>query len=276
MLKLKNLLKFAVLILLFSCKSVPDDIIMFHDLNKGKVLSGSEINRTNYNITIRPESSLNIIVSSASTMDYQLKEQFNLLPLTSLDPQTMRVSNEMTFQRYRVDENGEINYPVLGKFKVQGLTCFEVESILIDSLKQKLSDPVVKVYIVMDSIKVFGEVNQPGALTVVDKYHYSILDAIADAGDINEFGDRKRVKLLREEEGKISSAILDLTSTDVFISPYFYLKEKDIIVVDPNRARKKNSQYGVADNYKLSVISTIIGTISTLTSLIIVAINSGK
>jgi polysaccharide export outer membrane protein len=275
MLKSKNLLKFAVLILLFSCKSVPDDIIMFYDLNKGKVLSGSEINRTNYNIIIRPENLLNIIVSSASTADYQLKEQFNLLPLTSLDPQAMRVSDDMAFQRYRVDENGEIDYPVFGKFKVGGLTCFEVESLLSDSLKQRLSDPVVRVYISMDNIKVFGEVHKPGLLGT-GKYHYSILDAIADAGDINEFGDRKRVKLLREEEGKISSVILDLTSTDIFSSPYFYLKEKDVIVVDQNRVRKKNSQYGAADNYKLSVISTIIGTISTLTSLVIVAITSTR
>jgi polysaccharide export outer membrane protein len=244
---------------------------MFNDLNKGNILSGTEINRANYNITIQPENTLNIVVSSSSLADFQLKEQFNVVPLTSIDPQTTRISNEMSFQRYRVDRNGEIDYPVFGKIMVQGLTSVEVEDLLKDSLKQKVSDPIVKVSVLMDSIKVFGEVTQPGAIVVADKYHYSILDAIADAGDITEYGDRKRVKLLREEDGKIFSTILDLTSSSVFSSPYFYLKEKDIIIVDPNKARKKDSQYGVSDNYKLSVISTIIGTLSTITSFIILA-----
>jgi polysaccharide export outer membrane protein len=273
MIKSVRLMQCLLLISLFACKSVPDDLIMFDNLNKGAVLSNVEINDTNYeSLVIEPENTLSVTVSSADVRDYELKEQFNILPLTSFNPITARVTGDMAFQNYRVDANGEIDYPVFGKIKVAGLTNIEVEQLLLEKLKTKLTAPQVRVYVDKESIKIFGEVGNPG-IQSISKRHFSIIDALANAGGITANGDKKHVKLIREENGQLTSVMLDMTSTDIFSSPYFYLKQKDIIVVDPNHKRLRDSLYGSADNYRLSIISTIIGAVSTIVSIIVVATN---
>jgi polysaccharide export outer membrane protein len=179
----------------------------------------------------------------------------------------------MEFQSYSVDRNGEIDFPVLGKIKVGGLTHFELESLLEEKLKIHMSEPIVKVVILYNLVKIFGEVRTPGAYHIGNRDRYSIMDALSDAGDITSYGDKKRLKLIREDNGRLESVVLDLTSTDIFTSPYFYLKRNDILVVDPNQMRRRDAQYGMADNYRLSVISTIIGSVSIIASMIILAVN---
>jgi polysaccharide export outer membrane protein len=246
---------------------------MFDDLNKGKNLTGIVINSLNDKPTIQPDNVLHIIVSSGNILDSKTYEQFNLLPITPLDPGLTRVSSEMQFQSYYVDNNGEIEFPKFGKIKVQGLTHFELENLLKEKLKQHISDPAVRVNIMFNEVKIFGEVAMPGKYNIDNRERFSILDALSTAGGITSFGDKKSIKLIREENGHIESVILDLTSTDIFTSPYYYLKQKDILIVDPNKTRKKDAQYGSADNYRLSVISTIIGSVSIITSMIILAFN---
>jgi polysaccharide export outer membrane protein len=262
-----------MLLLLFSCKSVPDDLIMFKDLNNSKMRSEIDLNSTNSEVTIQPYNILRIIVSSGTVRDFDLKEQYNLLPLSSIDPTAARVSSDMEFQQYYVDKNGEIEFPKLGKIKAQGLAYYELEDLLKEQLKEKLSDPFVKVLIHNNRVKVLGEVGAPGVYDIENRQHYSILDAVADAGGITAYGDKKHIKLIREEDGKLQSTLLDLTSSSVFSSQYFYLKQNDVVVVDPNSQRQKDSQYGMSDNYKLSIISTIIGTASTLFSIGIILWN---
>jgi len=269
MIKSKYLPVFFLLVLLFSCKSIPNDMIMFNDLNNGRNLTGTVVNTENDKPTILPGDGLRIIVSSENIIDTKTFEQFNLLPLTPLDPALIRVSNDMTFQNYTVDENGEIEFPKLGIIKVKGLFYFELEALLQEKLRQYISAPIVRVSIFANYVKIFGEVNLPGIYVIGNRYNYSILDALASAGGITTSGDKKRVKLIREENGRLESAVLDLTTSDIFTSPYYHVKQNDIIVVDPNSTRRKDAQYGSADNYRLSVISTIIGSVSIIASMII-------
>ena len=276
MIKLKYLPVFFLMALLFSCKSIPDDFIMFNDLNKGKSLNGTVINPANEKTVILPGNVLQIIVSSENLMDTKILEQFNLLPLTSIDPTLTRVGSDMAFQTYTVNEIGEIEFPKAGKIKVQGLTHFELEAFLQGNLKQYISNPVVRVNIRQNWIRVFGEVNIPGLYSIQNRFRYSILDALAEAGGITTAGDKKRVKLIREEDGKLESVVLDLTTSNVFTSPYYYMKPNDVIIVDPNSTRRKDAQYGSADNYRLSVISTILGSVSVLVSMVLLVINNAK
>ncbi|MDR1633282.1 MAG: polysaccharide export protein [Dysgonamonadaceae bacterium] len=276
MIKVKYLPFVFFVVLLFSCKSVPEDLIMFNDLNRGRNLTGTAINMENSTTTILPGNTLRIIVSSGSVMDTKTYDMFNLLPVTPIDPATTRVSNDMEFQSYTVDENGEIDFPKLGKIKVQGLTHFELEALLQKKLKSYMSDPVVRVSIERNFIKIFGEVQTPGLFSIENRHNYTILEALAQAGGITSFGDKKQVKLIREENGRLESVVLDLTSSDIFTSPYYHLKQNDIIVVDPNAMRRKDAQYGASDNYKLAVISTIIGTLSSTLTIVFLLLDRTK
>jgi polysaccharide export outer membrane protein len=232
------------------------------------------VNTENSIIPILPENVLRIVVSSGSVYDTKTFDQFNLLPIIPSTPTaTMAsVSNEMEFQSYTVDDKGEIDFPKIGKMKVQGLTYFELEALLQEKLKSYMSDPVVRVSIMRKYIKIFGEVQSPGFIDIGNWHNYTILNALAQAGGITSVGDKKRVKLIREENGRLESVVLDLTSSDIFTSPYYHLKQNDIIVVDPNAMRRKDAQYGASDNYRLAVISTIVGTLSsTLTIIFLLA-----
>jgi polysaccharide export outer membrane protein len=242
----------------------------------GRNLSGTVINTEIGDAAILPGNTLRIIVSSTNLLDTKEFKQFNLLPLISIDPSITRVSNDMTFQSYKVDEDGYIEFPILGKIKVQGLTHIELETLLQGKLKQYISDPIVKISIGRNWVKVFGEVGAPGLHSIDTKFRYSILDVLAEAGGITSYGDKKRIKLIREENGRLESAMLDLTSSDIFTSPYYYLKPNDIIVVDLNSRRKKDAQYGASDNYKLSIISTIVGSVSIIASMIIAITSTNK
>jgi len=276
MIKLKYLPFFFWMVLLFSCKSVPNDLIMFNDLNKGKSLNGMVIDSTNEKVTILPGNVLRIIVSSGNLLDTKTFEQFNLLPLTSAEPSMTRTTNDMVFQTYTVDENGEIEFPRFGRIKVQGLTHFELEDFLQEKLRQYISDPLVRVNVSRNMVRIFGEVGMPGTYSIENKFRYSIMDALAEAGGITTSGDKKRVKLIREENGQMESVVLDLTTSNIFTSPYYFMKPNDIIVVDPNSTRRKDAQYGSADNYRLSVISTIIGSISFVVSMYMIYQTSKK
>jgi len=271
MIKLKHLPVFFLMALLFSCKSVPDDYILFKDLNNGRNLNGTVINPTNDSVFIVQGNVLRIIVSSENILDSKTFEQFNLLPVTPIDPALTRISNDMEFQTFSVDGNGEIEFPKFGKMKVQGLTHFGLEAILQGKLKQYMSNPVVRVNISQNWVKVLGEVAVPGLYPVENRYHYSIIDVFAAAGGITTTGDKKHIKLIREDNGKLESTVLDLTTSDIFTSPYYYVKPNDIVVVDPNATRRKDAQYGSADSFRLSAISSIVGTISGVITIVILA-----
>ncbi|MDR2690764.1 MAG: polysaccharide biosynthesis/export family protein [Dysgonamonadaceae bacterium] len=271
MMKLKYLSFIFFMVLLFSCKSVPDDLIMFKDLTQGRNLTGTFVNTENSKAVILPGNVLRIVVSSGNVMDAKTYDQFNLLPITPSTPAVSAssgASGEMEFQTYTVDEKGEIDFPKFGKIKVQGLTHFDLEALLLEKLKPHMSDPVVRVSITQNYVKVLGEVEEPGLIEIENRHNYSVVDAIAEAGGITAVGDRKRVKLIREENGRLESVILDLTSSDIFTSPYYYLKQNDILVIDMNSTRRKDAQYGTSDNYKLAVISTIVGALSSTLTII--------
>ncbi|MDR3339264.1 MAG: polysaccharide biosynthesis/export family protein [Candidatus Symbiothrix sp.] len=274
------LLLFAV-IFLYSCKSAPTHITYLENVEKGNTIANFQLNKLNSERVIGADNILSIVVSTANITDAMVLEQFNLVPLTS---EKIGISGNSTssiespFQPYIVDKKGYINYPVLGQINVAGLTVTDLRDLLIEKLSAHLSQPVVTIEILNNKVKVMGEVFKPGIYEVIDNSSFSIFDALAAASDITISGDKKHVKLLRENNGEMELAVLDLTSTAIFSSPYYYLKNNDIIIVDPNVIRKKDSTYGMADNYRLSVISTIIGVASLITSTVItiVTINTRK
>lgn len=148
--------------------------------------------------------------------------------------------NSASNMGYLVDANGFIDYPVVGKLKVSGLTLRQLKELLSDKLTAYVKSPVVEANIINYRITVLGEVNRPGTV-ISPNQKMSIVDAIAAAGDMPITGRKDNVLIVRETEGKREFARLNLNSKNVFNSPYFYLKQNDLIYVEPARIRRQES-----------------------------------
>lgn len=171
-------------------------------------------------------------------------------------------------QTYIVDAKGDIQFPKLGTIHVAGMTTEGLREYLTKEISKSVEDPFVKVQLVSFCVNVLGEVASPGRKGIGTE-RFSILDAIAAAGDITPYGKRDNVLLVREENGQRTFHRFDLTSSEALKSPYFYLQQNDVVYVEPNKIRTDNAKYNQNNAYKLSVISTIVSACSVVASLII-------
>lgn len=165
---------------------------------------------------------------------------------------------------YLVDEFGEIDFPVLGKVKLGGLTRREAS----DFMKKKLSTYVVDVGVNIAfsnfRVSVLGEVRSPGVFTLPQE-RITVLEALAMAGDMTRYGVRSNVLLVRERDGVKETHRLDLTSDSLLNSPHYYLTQNDVLYVEPNNSQVRDSNFGQNTNVFISVTSILI----TITTLII-------
>ncbi len=165
---------------------------------------------------------------------------------------------------YRVDADGYIDYPVVGKIKVAGLTLRQVKDILSVKLKEYVKDPVVEASIINYKVTVMGEVPHPGSI-ITPNHKISVIDALAAAGDITITGRKDNVLVIRETEGKREFARLNLNSRTVFSSPYYYLKQNDIVYVEPARLKRQESNDFL--KFYLPAITTLVSTFLTIYSI---------
>jgi len=217
-----------------------------------------------------------LITVSATTLGQENVAQFNLPPLTYYSAGETNLQKPATIRTYIVDKNGQIDFPVIGQITLEGLTKMQAIALLKKLISDYINDPIINLRFMSFKINVLGEVRSPG-------FHYasnekmSILDAIGYAGDLTLYGDRKNILLLRENSnGTIAHIRFDLTSADLYTSPYFYLQQNDIIIVEPNRTRQLDSKYGVADGYKFSIYSMVFSAVSIIASTFIAIISIGK
>lgn len=171
-------------------------------------------------------------------------------------------------QTYLVNTRGDIDFPQLGWIHVAGMTVEELQDYLTRRIGQMIDNPIVTVELVNFRVSVLGEVLKPGPVRVT-RTRYSILDALADAGDMTPYGERQDVLLIREENGNQKRVLLDITSSDLLTSEYYYLQPNDYIYVKPNKVREGNAKYDSNKSYKLSMISTVVSASSVIASLII-------
>ena len=137
---------------------------------------------------------------------------------------------------FLVDKNGEIDLSVIGKVKVRGLTTFQARDLIKDSAAVVYKNPNVQVRFANFKVTVLGEVNRPASY-VVPNEKVSVLDALGLAGDLTIFGRRENVTLIRDNNGKKEFARLNLNSKEIFNSPYYYLKQNDVLYVEPNKGK---------------------------------------
>lgn len=171
-------------------------------------------------------------------------------------------------QTYLVNTRGDIDFPQLGWIHVAGMTVEELQDYLTDRIGKMIDNPIVTVELVNFRVSVLGEVLKPGPVRVT-RTRYSILDALADAGDMTPYGLRDQVLLIRDNNGVQERVQLDLTSSEVLTSPYFYLQPNDYIYIKPNKIREANARYNSESGQRLQVVSTVVSAASVIASLMI-------
>ena len=253
---------FLVALVLCSCSSTK--LAYFDDLNDTDM---GTVGNVDYNIRLAPTDELLITVTSEipeATMVYNLP-----ISNPALKFEIANVTSTNTKQQtYIVDKKGDINFPVLGKLHVEGMTTSEVAEMLTRKIAEEVEAPYVRVELVNFKIKVLGEVDEPGSYKM-ESERVSILDALAEAGDMTVYGRRDNVLLVREENGVRSYHRLNLNDSKILESPYFYLQQNDVIYVEPGDAKKGQAEFNQNNTYKVSIVSTIITGLSVIASLVI-------
>ena len=164
---------------------------------------------------------------------------------------------------YLVEADGTINFPLIGEIKVAGMTRRQLVSLIQNSLEKGnyIKDPVVTVRFLNFHISILGEVNRPGTYNISTE-RITLFEALSLAGDLTIHGRRNRVAVVRETNGVRTILYHDLRSRDIFQSPDYYLKQNDMVYVEPNRVRAESSVQNQFTN-----VGTWISLISFLASM---------
>ncbi|MEZ5039022.1 MAG: polysaccharide biosynthesis/export family protein [Saprospiraceae bacterium] len=190
-------------------------------------------------LKIQPEDLLRITVHSANPIaaqPYNLENIQQSNQATAFQTQASQGNTLELFMGYFVDQTGAIDFPGLGRIQVGGMTLDQAKFEIYKLLQPFLNDAVVNIRFLNFKVTVTGEVNAPGAIKLTNK-RVTLLEAIAQAGDLSPYASRTNVLIMREQEGKRTYTRINLQSPDIFSSPYFYLQQNDFIYVEPLRAR---------------------------------------
>ena len=209
--------------------------------NTGNAVYFSKVKNTEYVErveSLEPVIQKNDLLSiTIASLNPDATEFFNILNESRV--RTTSATNSISQAvGYLVDQDGNIQFPFLGKVKAAGLTKKALkESIRSELVNRKLLiDPIVDIRYLNYKVSVLGEVARPSVLTVPNE-KITLLEALGLAGDLTIYANRDNVLLIREEQGKKKLVRLDLTSDELFSSPYYYLKSNDIVYVEPNKTK---------------------------------------
>lgn len=231
---------------LFTSCSTPQDITYFQDVNTGTVIDPAK----QLSIRVRPEDKLSIMVSA---QDPALSSLFNLVSSQtqlnrsvanagSISTDASAGSSQTSY--YTVSESGDISFPVLGKLHIEGMKRSEVAEYIEKRLRESdlIKDPIVTVEFLNTAVSVLGEVASPGRYSF-NKDRLTLVDALAMAGDLSVNGRRDNVIVFREGDGGTQQTYrVDLTDMrSLAASPVYYLQQNDVIYVEPNDKKKRET-----------------------------------
>lgn len=267
----RGLIAGMIAIVMTGC-GVPKGVAYFQDMDSTVILETAQ----NAPIKVKPGDKLSIVVKSK---DPQLSALFNLPVYSSRVGQGASVngsgaelrpytgSQSESVASYTVSSSGDIDFPVLGTMKVAGMTRSELAGFIKGELmgRELVKDPTVVVEFLSTGINIIGEVNRPGRYDL-NRDNLNIIEALSLAGNLTINGQRENVKVVRIEDGKVNTYVLNLTDAASLVkSPAFYLAQNDVIYVEPNAQRKRSST--VNGNNALSV-SFWVSVASLLTSVV--------
>lgn len=213
---------------------------------------------------IQTDDILSINIFTLNPQTGVIVNQAASAPLLGGNTSTAAVSQQST--GFLVDKNGEIELSLVGKIKVAGLTTYEARELIREKVSRDYKEPNVQLRFANFKVSVLGEVTAPSTYTLPNE-KVSILDALSMAGDLTIYGKRENVMIIRDNEGKKEFARLNLNSSEIFNSPFYYLKQNDVIYVEPNKRKVSASN---------SAQIQTIGVIASVLSVIVIAITNFK
>jgi len=255
----KKTIPFLFVLLVFSCK--PREELVYYQ-NIDGLASSEKLN--SYEIKIQPDDLLMIIVS-ADNPESALPFNLSTISIPSAY-NTMASRGQETMQSYLVDTNGFIDFPVLGKLKVGGLSRSELMQLLEAKISAYIKNPIINIRLTNFKVSVQGEVTNPGTFSV-NSDRVTLIEAISMAKDLTIYGKRDNILIIREVNGVKSYNRVDLTKADFINSPFYYLAQNDVVYVEPNKVRINGAAVGSNTGVIISVTSLVI----TLITLIVTA-----
>jgi hypothetical protein len=247
-----------MVVLLAAC-SAPKEVLYLQDIS----LIKEEAIDKSYEVIIHKDDLLAIIVNNK---DPELALPFNM-PLVSYQIGGQNVSQQRLVG-YLVNQDGNIDFPILGEIHVEGLTRMQATELIKKRLieEELIKDPIVTVQFLNFKVSVIGEVGRPGTFDISGD-RITLLEALSMAGDLTIYGRRDRVAVIREKDGKRSILYHDLRSSDIFQSPCYYLQQNDIVYVEPNNA--KTGQSRINSNNSVGVWLSGVSVLASITSLLV-------
>lgn len=253
-----NLIKGLLLALLsslfFSCANQRDYVYFQKSENDSTLIQSA----TSYTPTLVPGD---VIAIGVSATDPDVVKPFNVPSQAGVVAQ----STNTTVPTYLIDEQGEIDFPVLGNVKVSGLSSMEAIKVLKDKIKTYVNNPILTLKIQNHKVTVLGEVKVPGVYPIPNE-KLTLTEALAMAGDLQISGVRKNVLVVREVNGIRTETRVDLTSRHLFSSPVYYLRHNDVVYVEPSKGKILSSsptiQYASLAIVTMSLIVNIINVLA--------------
>ena len=237
------------IVLLSSCTS-PKEIVYFQDAGDFETIVG--------NNTFEPKFKVDDLVSiHISTLDPEASIPFN--PMRGPAEGGLRAEQV----DYLIDDKGEIDFPVIGKIKIAGLSPEETRVLLREQLSEYLKDPIINIRLKNFTVTILGEVNRPGTY-VVNGEKITVLEALGLASDLTIKGRRENVMVIRDFDGTKVYTRIDLRDTNVFSSPVYYLTQNDVVYVEPNKSRVTSSTLDARTTIAISLLSLVITTTTIL------------
>ena len=261
-----SILLFLSLLLMSACSGVKD-VRYFQKIETVADSSKQSQPTQVHTATIKP---LDLISITVVTTVPETSRIYNLVAPQLMDNSSNNsISSMPALQSYLVDEKGSIDFPVFGKLKVKGLTRQELVTLLQDKLVTAFSErPVVTVRITNFSVNVVGEVLRPGKFITTNE-RLTIIEGLALAGDMTIYGQRDRVKVLRENaDGTKKYMTINLNDENCIYSPGYYLEQNDVVYVEPNSAKSRTSKIGSAEALSVSALSILISMASLVVTIL--------
>jgi polysaccharide export outer membrane protein len=225
-----------------------------------------------YDARIMPKDQLTITVNTVNpeaAYPFNLVVQANLSGNNSISSRSY-VQSQQVLQSYLVDNNGCINFPVVGNIAVGGLTKTACEKLILDKIRPFLNEnerPIVTVRMANYKISVLGEVEHPGMFTVSNE-KITVLEALAQAGDLTIYGVRDHVKLIREDaSGHKEIHVLNLNDANLIASPYYYMQQNDVLYVEPNKVKARNTNISSSTTIWFSITSALLSLATFMLSV---------
>nr|WP_313790753.1 polysaccharide biosynthesis/export family protein [Muricauda sp. CP2A] len=234
----------ATMVLLITSCASRKDVVYFQNSNNFETL----VDKNTFSPKFKVDDLVGIHIS---TLNPEASVPFNLFRGSQEDGMRPEQVD------YLVDQDGEIDFPVIGKIKIAGLSPEEVRVLLREKLSDYLKDPIINIRLRNFTVTILGDVNNPGTYSVQGE-RITILEAIGLAGDLTIKGRRDNVMVIRDFDGTKVYTKVDLTDKEVLSSPVYYLTQNDVVYIEPNKSAVTASSLDNRAGLYVSIISTLI------------------